>query len=587
MSLSEDIFQLERRLQKFEAQLESRYPDRIRRLALASRRAGVPEDLLTVGLVGGTGVGKSSLINALAGREISATSSRRPTTDRIIPYLHRDRMSAVDHMDSIVKNLSRERAVHDVEGLRYLALFDLPDIDSSAEKNATVVREALQSLDLVVWVTSITKFADRVFHDWIGEQSSGMNLANFVFVLNKVDEIADPDPQAAARQLHENFRSSVMESLGAGGLSAEPRFFLVSAAPRAERSAADQFEAFRDFLLTERDQREVAKIKSSNRGAELESRHQHLVEALAFDERLEWIDGDSTFTEERVLAELDREDVQDALQKVLRESPVQAAMARDDFRASLASWPILPQLGFLLAPFRGIPKLLQQIALLARLEGTGESALKKRRDPLFEAMRRIEDDRRRRRSRIKDPRLEAVLSNKNDAAIETHRTRLQNECDAKLDEALAEKRPDSRSQRKPKKGFVKSVLIWLPLIWFPLLQPLLQTILNPEHDLSTLPLRLVHRLVRITGATHLLVSLLFVVVLYAAYVLILRALSWARAARECRKLLETDWWTTTLRERFHAVLTSENKSLRSSVNEEQSEASQILGELNALKEKTG
>ncbi|OPX41116.1 MAG: hypothetical protein B1H13_03780 [Desulfobacteraceae bacterium 4484_190.3] len=39
-----------------------------------------------MGLLGGTGVGKSSLMNALAGSEIAATSHRRQHTDSVLIY---------------------------------------------------------------------------------------------------------------------------------------------------------------------------------------------------------------------------------------------------------------------------------------------------------------------------------------------------------------------------------------------------------------------------------------------------------------------------------------------------------------------
>jgi len=44
------------------------------------RRLGFPSDAYVLALVGGTGVGKSSLLNALAGSTVSAASARRPTT---------------------------------------------------------------------------------------------------------------------------------------------------------------------------------------------------------------------------------------------------------------------------------------------------------------------------------------------------------------------------------------------------------------------------------------------------------------------------------------------------------------------------
>jgi len=46
----------------------------------ARERARFPGDAYVLALVGGTGVGKSTLLNALAGEEISTASARRPTT---------------------------------------------------------------------------------------------------------------------------------------------------------------------------------------------------------------------------------------------------------------------------------------------------------------------------------------------------------------------------------------------------------------------------------------------------------------------------------------------------------------------------
>src|SRR3954453_16363416 len=44
------------------------------------RRVGFPGDAYVLALVGGTGVGKSSLLNALAGRVVSTASARGATT---------------------------------------------------------------------------------------------------------------------------------------------------------------------------------------------------------------------------------------------------------------------------------------------------------------------------------------------------------------------------------------------------------------------------------------------------------------------------------------------------------------------------
>ena len=56
---------------------------------------------LVVGLFGGTGVGKSSLLNRLAGAEIARTGVVRPTSMEITAYLHNSvNLNALpDHFD--------------------------------------------------------------------------------------------------------------------------------------------------------------------------------------------------------------------------------------------------------------------------------------------------------------------------------------------------------------------------------------------------------------------------------------------------------------------------------------------------------
>src|SRR3954470_10940974 len=55
--------------------------------AAGVQRTGFPGDAYVLALVGGTGVGKSSLLNALAGSVVSPASARRPTTSEPIAWI--------------------------------------------------------------------------------------------------------------------------------------------------------------------------------------------------------------------------------------------------------------------------------------------------------------------------------------------------------------------------------------------------------------------------------------------------------------------------------------------------------------------
>ncbi len=55
----------------------------------ARERLRFPGSTYVLALAGGTGVGKSSLLNALAGSTVSAAAARRPTTSEPVAWIPR------------------------------------------------------------------------------------------------------------------------------------------------------------------------------------------------------------------------------------------------------------------------------------------------------------------------------------------------------------------------------------------------------------------------------------------------------------------------------------------------------------------
>lgn len=584
MTLHDEMQALAEKTRAFEAAMRERYGERVRVPPRdEARDAGVPADLLTVGLVGGTGVGKSSLVNALAGRDVSSTSSRRPTTSRIVPYVHRDRRTALEAIPALREHLSTRIVVHDVDQLRSLALFDLPDIDSVADEHARVVRAALDGLDVVVWVTSITKYADRVFHAWIRDHVADRDADNFVFVLNKVDEIDEPDPAAGAARLEKHFRDAVGESLGTARSRGEPAFFTVSALRHGQGVPGDRLEALRAFLFRERDALELERIKSSNRQAELTARLDRLGSDLALEEREEALADEERFVAAEIAVRLEDESLMEQLQGALRAGSAQSLLARRYFAAAIAGWPLLPRLQVLASPIRQIPRTLGLLATFVKQQVVGEDETDGAgdRDPLLRALVEIESARRRRRSRRLDPRIPLPAVAPAPEEIERTRRRLQNECDTRLKDEVEDelaKRPVPLARPGP----TKHLLIWLPLIWFPFLQPMLETLLDPTAALASLPQRLAYRLFVILGAMHLLVSLIFVALVYVAYLVGIHARARARARARCRAILDTDWWKVMIRERLEEALLADVRGGRSVVDEERVALEALRAESAAL-----
>jgi GTP-binding protein EngB required for normal cell division len=245
-------------------------PDRERLLEWAQavqEKAQRPGETLYVGMLGGTGVGKSTLINALAGEEISGPSDKRPFTDKAVVYRHK---SAPRGLQDVAHLLRDQDAVHGSDAVKYLALLDLPDFDSVKEEHRRVVKEILPQLDCVVWVASPEKYADRIFYELV--QDAAMGRENFTFVLNKADELltpGQPDPHSRFKEVLGDFTFRLKHE----GEIDNPRLFLISARrelTRAEDDAvlSDEFKRFRGFLMARRDAKEIESMKTLNLGEE-------------------------------------------------------------------------------------------------------------------------------------------------------------------------------------------------------------------------------------------------------------------------------------------------------------------------------
>lgn len=184
---------------------------------------------LVAGFFGGTGVGKSTLLNRFAAQPIARASAERPTSTDITVYVHRS-----VSVDSLPEKLPMQRmrtALHTNDDYRQVMFIDMPDFDSVERSNRQLVDLWLPHLDVVMYVVSPERYRDDQGWQLLRQHASEHA---WLFIINQWD-------RGSEEQL-----SDFIAQLKASGLT-DPVVFCTDCANPAHAPGAQLEQASDDF----------------------------------------------------------------------------------------------------------------------------------------------------------------------------------------------------------------------------------------------------------------------------------------------------------------------------------------------------
>lgn len=168
---------------RFELDASTREPalrladELVRTIDLCRRDIADPDRRVAVAIVGATGSGKSTILNALAGRVVSEPGTLRPTTSRPVVWLEAGADVSLDEPSML-------RVFSDDPRLRFVSVIDSPDFDSTVEAHRDTADIVLEHADLCLFVTSARRYADDAA--WIMLRKARRRHLPIYFVLNRL-----------------------------------------------------------------------------------------------------------------------------------------------------------------------------------------------------------------------------------------------------------------------------------------------------------------------------------------------------------------------------------------------------------------
>jgi GTP-binding protein EngB required for normal cell division len=453
------------------------------------------ERFYLVGLIGGKEVGKSALVNALVGQPITEQTSHGPGTQQAIAYAHQDQLDPLRELLEQEVPGQYRLVPHAIESLRQQVLVDLPDIDSHWRQHVEVTRRMLRHMLFPIWVQSVEKYADQQPREMLKKVSAGNAPDNFLFVLNKADQVVAREGPAAAEELREDYARRLASVLS---LPATPRVWLVSAA----QPQGFDLPELRQTLSRQKSQQAVNQsVRRAGRQRGLTVLdwldHQDLPGRLKRMERLE------ADAQEQLADRLGRIVLEEAVPSILEDPAHRMALVDECQQRRMKRWPIVGIVHAVLSPVVGAWR--RRLAISQQQGLSGPEALVGQY--LHEGGRDLSSAVQTTFAHLQQsaPAIGELYRHHKlwesawaDASVADLRRSLA---------AVVQRQRQVLSDRVGARdnviaAFLRSILTWGALLWFPIVQPVLEAVLRDWQDGSVTHVGLL--VVRILGVTFLL-----------------------------------------------------------------------------------
>lgn len=490
------------------------------------------DPLFLYGIVGGKDVGKTVLINQLAGATISLdTDILDEGTKQAVAYCH--------HQDAEIlrkrfatENIDRIRfSHHERDRLKNVVFIDLPDFDSRFRSHREDTQRLLKHLQGMIWVTTPRKYGD---HELLHQlEAVAQSHENYFIVLNKIDQLEDKAALDTVRQEVISYLSRQFHKHRIPPPNPE-RFFIISAL----RADQHEFAKLHDRLIRRHSSHEISRAKSINLHAEFTKNIQRMHADYALHDRVKEIDGALEKIQEKAAILFSENYYETVWRRIASMETLRRRISGALFAQQVEGWPILRLLFYPLAGIvSGFGGRLAFSQTGEKLSDSPRDLLRYQGQPASLSMQKI-------RIVIEEsyPDLKQDLGDTPDFAglLEDKFDRFLKEYEDRVTDHLV------ASLAMP--GRLKKMSVYLPLIWFPFLQPVFLHLADIKGSLfSGAGLKDIYPiLISVFGAGSLLVSLVFLILFYTVWLVFV----YARGARKAQKKGEEEfrdlWYTRFL-----------------------------------------